>query len=207
MKKSHITMVGFLLVLGCATSPERLSEKDLDPAFYLSSASSRISAEDIQKIKNFVAINLAVQLEDFSAHTEPGNLNQLADRLAGQVPDRAVALVALVDPRDGPATHSVYRYDDRVALIHVPAVTEGVEGDQAYYRVERLVMRALAFMTGFEHSPDPFSVMTPYRTLEDLDRRGRNFSPPDTFKFQKRAREMGVPLLENSPFYMAPKDQ
>jgi hypothetical protein len=206
MKKTLYWMLGILLMAGCTTPPGVPPERDQSPAFFLASTSSRISPDQISKIKTFVAMNLAVQLQDFPVQTKLGDLEQLADQLADQVPDRALALIVLVDPSEGPASHSSYRYEDRLALIHVPVVTEGAEGDQGYYRVERLVMRALAFMTGFAHSPDPFSVMAPYQTLEELDRRGRNFSPPDSFKFQKRAREKGVSMLESSAFFMAPKD-
>lgn len=206
MKNVLHLALGVLLVAGCTSPPESPTVAYQPPAFFLASASSQISTAEVSKIKTFVAMNLAVQLQDLSVQTEPGDLDQLAGQLAGQVPERALALVVLVDPSEGSASHSTYRYDDRLALIHVPEVTEGAEGDQAYYRVERLVMRALAFMTGFERSPDPYSVMAPYKTLEDLDRQGRNFSPPDTFKFQKKARENGVPILEASPFFMVPKD-
>lgn len=207
MKKTVYWLFGVLLVSGCTTLRERPAQSDQPPAFFLASTSSQISRDQIARIKSFVTVNLAVELEELSVQAVPGDLDQLTDQLTDQVPARALALVVLVDPSDDAAFHSRYWYDHRLALIHVPAVTEGAEGDQAYYRVERLVMRALAFMMGFEQSPDPYSVMAPYRTLEELDRRGRNFSPPDTFKFQELAWEKGVPLVESSPFFSAPKDK
>jgi len=55
-------------------------------------------------------------------------------------------------------------------------------------------MRAAAFVFELPPTPDPFSVTRDYRSLEDLDRMGRNFSPPWQGRFADEAAKRGLRL-------------
>lgn len=59
-------------------------------------------------------------------------------------------------------------------------------------RIERMAMRSAGGLAGLGFDPDPFCVMHSYESLEDLDRMGRNFSPPWRRKFLRAASEMGL---------------
>ena len=202
---SKFTCIALVFVL--STPVLRAEPEDAEapgPAFFLGSVSDQVPEGTFDKIADFVGKNLAVQLEEVELKAEAGDIDHIAKQLVSQRPERAVAMIVLIDPEDASGAHSIFKYDDKIALINIPVISEGADADQAFLRTERLVMRALAFMTGFEECPDPFSVMAPYQTLTQLDARGRNYSPPDTFGFQKKMRELGVPLIEASPFFMAP---
>ncbi len=64
-------------------------------------------------------------------------------------------------------------------------------------RIQRMVMRAAAFTFGLPPTPDPFCVTRDYRSLEDLDRMGNNFSPPWQGRFADEAAKRG--LQESKP--------
>lgn len=59
-------------------------------------------------------------------------------------------------------------------------------------RLERQVMRGAAFAVGLAPTPDPFCVTRDYRSLEDLDSMGRNFSPPWQGRFAEKAAALGL---------------
>ena len=63
-------------------------------------------------------------------------------------------------------------------------------------RIERQVMRAAAFVFDMPPTPDPFCVTRDYRSLEDLDRMGRNYSPPWMGRFAEEAAKRGLEPLQ-----------
>jgi len=61
-------------------------------------------------------------------------------------------------------------------------------------------MRAAAFLFEMPPTPDPFCVTRDYRSLEDLDRMGRNYSPPWQGRFAKEAASRGLEPLPSGGF-------
>ena len=69
-------------------------------------------------------------------------------------------------------------------------------------RLERQVIRAICTLLGLEQSPNPQSAYSPYETLEQLDMIGRNLDPPWQKKMQERARELGLAIDADNPYFM-----
>ena len=83
--------------------------------------------------------------------------------------------------------------DAQAGLAAINTVPLKIDDAEKYARrVERLVMRAVGTLAGLGFDPDPFCVMHSYETVADLDRMGRNFSPPWQQKFARAAAEMGL---------------
>jgi predicted Zn-dependent protease len=64
-------------------------------------------------------------------------------------------------------------------LINVSRLKAGdVPAEQLALRVQRQVVRSLGFLFGVGYCLDPRCVHRPCPTVSDLDKMGRNFSPP-----------------------------
>ena len=104
-------------------------------------------------------------------------------------------------PSEVSAQHYVIMTNEQVAVINVPAVVSTNSAVNTR-RLQRLTMRAAASLFGIGSDPDPFCVMRDYRTLDDLDKMGTNFSPPWGDKFRKAAAARGLdvrPLFTPRP--------
>ncbi len=98
-------------------------------------------------------------------------------------------VVAVVDPVGGEeACTVVLSKEARAALVNVSPLRDpaGGEGDAGLYeeRVGREVMRAFGMLAGLPPCPAPFCVMSPHRSLGDLDKKGRGFCPPCMLRAQ-----------------------
>ena len=88
--------------------------------------------------------------------------------------------------------------DTGIAIINSKALyTDDV--DKFTGRIRRMVMRAAAFSFGLEPTPDPFCVTRDYRSLDDLDRMGNNYSPPWQFRYAQEAEKRGLRKLDPVP--------
>jgi len=97
--------------------------------------------------------------------------------------------------------HYFARTNEQVAVINIPAVAS-TNTLIFTHRLQRLSLRSAAFLFGIGPDPDPFCVMHDYRTLEDLDHMGANFSPPWGAKFREAAKARGLtvrPLFPPRP--------
>lgn len=97
---------------------------------------------------------------------------------------------------NGEEKHMTVFAEHGVALVNTQPLTTD-DPDKFGRRVERMVMRAAAFNFGLPPTPDPYCVTRDYRSLEDLDRMGRNYSPPWQGRFADEAAKRGLePLHE-----------
>ncbi len=88
-----------------------------------------------------------------------------------------------------------------IAIVNAQPLAAGAAGDLYKKRVQRMVMRAAAFVFGLEPTPDPYCVTRDYRSLEDLDRMGNNYSPPWQARYAREAEKRGlVPAVSEAPF-------
>ena len=110
--------------------------------------------------------------------------------------DADVALIVLTKIA-GSSRHLVVFPADGIAVVNVPPLAID-DSEKFARRVERQVMRAAAFSFGLEPTPDPFCVTRDYRSLEDLDTMGRNFSPPWQGRFANEAKKRGLRSLQAS---------
>jgi len=105
-------------------------------------------------------------------------------------------VVVLFMPEEDLGGHGVVRREEHTAVVNARAMLPEPSDPEKYARrLERQVMRSVGLLLGLDFSPNPRSAMWPYKTLEQLDRIGRNFDPPWLLKAQRAARERGIKIL------------
>lgn len=160
----------------------------------------------VMRLRDWAQDQLALSLP-LAESIEPGpvtDLNRVADLAAPRVgPDDLGVIVLFASTNDVPH-HGVYRPEQRVVVINVNAMREGAGADPEVLarRLERQVIRGVCTLLGLDQSPNPQSAYSPYSTLEQLDLIGRNLDPPWQQKMQLRARELGLTLDADNPYYM-----
>jgi hypothetical protein len=117
----------------------------------------------------------------------------------------AICIIVLGQPSEISALHYVIMTNEQVAVINVPSVSS-TNASVFCRRLQRLTLRATASLFGIGSDPDPFCVMHDYRTLNDLDHLGMNFSPPWGAKFREAAKARGLRVRSlHSPGLKVPK--
>ncbi len=151
-----------------------------------------VDASVLKRLRAYAEVQLrvpvrAVEKPDLAGE---GGLQAL-EKAAEQIKtDADVTLIVLSAINDSDQHLTVFA-EKGIALVNVrPLYT--AESEKFTLRVERQVMRAAAFAFGLESTPDPYCVTRDYRTLEDLDRMGRNFSPPWQGRFADEAAKRGL---------------
>jgi hypothetical protein len=104
--------------------------------------------------------------------------------------DADVTLIVLSGFNNEPKHLAVYP-ENGIAVVNAQALYT-VDSEKFARRMERMVMRAAAFSFGMAPTPDPFCVTRDYRSLEDLDTMGRNFSPPWQGRYAEEALRRGL---------------
>lgn len=132
------------------------------------------------------------------------DLNDVVEQAAPRVGADDLGLVVLFVSTNAVPHHGVYRPEQRVVVINVNALRAGAGADDEVLarRLERQVIRAICTLLGLEQSPNPQSAYSPYETLEQLDMIGRNLDPPWQKKMQERARELGLAIDADNPYFM-----
>jgi hypothetical protein len=163
-----------------------------------------VDAALVQRAKDWAESNLAVPVPVREGRSEPvASLDEALAWGRTQLKPEDVGLVVLAWPSEDIKNHGVFNGPERLAVVNVRAMkTEDVADETYARRVERQVMRGIGMLVGLDASPNPQSAMTTYSSMEELDQIGRNYDPPWLIKFQDRARDLGIPVDTNSPFYM-----
>lgn len=185
MRKIFLVLLGMVFCLsGCAPTPK-------EKALALVSTGA-VSAELVGQIQQYVEGQLQVPVRvseklSWAKKTDLNSLKKAALRAKSDA-DVVYMVIASVDGEEG---HLEVFEDEGVAIINVaPIYTEDVKKFDR--RVERQVMRAAAFLFGLPPTPDPFCVTRDYSSVEDLDRMGRNYSPPWQGRYAKEAAARGL---------------
>jgi predicted Zn-dependent protease len=89
------------------------------------------------------------------------------------------------------ALHQVLDTNRMAAVINVEYLKSDDE-KTAVWRLQRMLLRSVAFLLGIPPAPDPRCVTRNYRSLEDLDSMGRNFTPPYNDLIRRRAYDLNV---------------
>lgn len=183
---SLLFMVSILsLSAGCSSTPDR-TEKSLTIVNAASLDSDRLDA-----VRLFVAsqLQIPVRLIEEPRLSEENSFQTL-EKVAEQYRHELDVIYVVIANVEGARHLAVYE-DSRVAVINSRALyTE--DAKRFYRRIERQVMRAAAFCVGLPPTPDPFCVTRNYKSLEDLDQMGRNYSPPWQGRFAQEAGELGL---------------
>ncbi len=174
----------------CACSPASPAARQ--PAVVLAAADALLDAELLERVRDFAQRELRVPVRTLDT---PG-LAELPDFQALEQAVQPVradgdVIFILLTAVPGETQHLAVFPEDELAAVNVPPLRTD---DREIFarRVERQVMRAAAFAVGLPPTPDPFCVTRNYRSLEDLDRMGRNFSPPWQGRFAEEAARRGL---------------
>jgi len=82
--------------------------------------------------------------------------------------------------------HQIINTNRMIALINVASLKS--EDQKRYtWRLERMIMRSVAFLLGIKPAPDPRCVTRPYQSMDDLDSMGRNYTPPYNDQIKRKA--------------------
>jgi predicted Zn-dependent protease len=187
-----------LLAVGIILSTTGCSETPKTPAITLVNAGA-VEADVLERVRAFAEkeLHVCIRAEEDSRLASKTDVKTLEQAAVGRKTDADVTLVVLSDCEEAP--HLVVNSEKGVALINV---RELKTDDAEVYarRIERQVMRAAAFAFGMPPTPDPYCVTRHYRSLEDLDSMGRNYSPPWMGRFAEEAAKRGLePLPVGNP--------
>jgi hypothetical protein len=158
----------------------------------------------LEQIRGFAEKQLQVPVR---ADTREGiqgecGLNELTEQIKTVKTESDALLIVLAAKADDPR-HLIISKTGGVAVINMTSL-HCEDAEKFARRIERQVMRAAAFCFGLSPTPDPFCVTRNYYSLEDLDRMGRNFSPPWTARFLEEAEKRGLinlkPVLSDEAF-------
>lgn len=197
MKRILILLVGWLGVTGAASAepPSRtMVVSTLGP----------VNTQWVAHVVGWAATNLAIPVvvrPPLAA--EVTSFEQAIETGQRKRPAHELGLVLLVQPTQASDVHGVLRKETGVALINVSAMrSDGAEEAVVLQRLERQVIRGLCMLLGLDSSPNPHSALAVYQSLSELDNIGRNLDPPWLVKLQEAARERGLTVDRESPFYM-----
>jgi len=180
--------MGLLLVgVGCSPVPQ-------ENAITLVNAAA-VDAELLERVRAFAEKELHVPVRAIEKPLLAGKesfhaLEKSALRIKTDADIEFIVLAGI----NGEEDHLSVFETDGIALINTqPLYTDDAE--KFARRIERMVMRAAAFVFELPPTPDPFCVTRDYRSLEDLDRMGGNYSPPWMARFADEAVKRGLEPL------------
>lgn len=151
-----------------------------------------VDAEVLQRLQRFASNELGISIRTLSVAPVPArNLHDGSSEYAKNLGTNDFAMVVLASPEDEKVKHLVVLPDVKVAVVNGKALA--AKDPETYARrLERQVMRSIAFLLGLPQSPEPRDVTRSYTSLEDLDKMGRNFSAPWLTSFETAARAAGL---------------
>ena len=118
-----------------------------------------------------------------------------------------VCAIVLASPDKAESSHVVALTNSQVVVINVRALSTN-DAVCLERRLEKSVIRSVAITLGISSDPDPYCVMHDYKTVEDLDKLGLNFSPPWSEAFSRAAITHGMvisPIIRKLPRVKKPE--
>ncbi len=190
MRQRSFLLIGLLLLsLGCSQAPQ-------ENAITLVNAAA-VDAELLERLRAFAESQLHVPVRTLEKTRLAGKKSfQTLEKSALRIKtDADVSLIVLAGV-NGEEKHLGVYPENGVALINTqPLYTNDAEVFAR--RIERQVMRAAAFVFEMPPTPDPFCVTRDYRSLDELDRMGRNYSPPWMGRFAEEAKKRGLQPIQS----------
>ena len=129
---------------------------------------------------------------DSSANCACANAQACQESILALKTDNDAAIIGLVSV-DDPNFHQTINTNRMVALINVKPLIIA-DNQQTTWRLQRMLMRSVAFLLGIAPAPDPHCVTRHYESLADFDTMGRNFTPPYNPLVRQHAVELGITL-------------
>ena len=180
-----------LLLAGCSQEPQEKTLTIVNAA--------AMDAALLEQVRAFAEKELRVPVRVIENPKLVGKKDfQTLENAAVRVKHENEVAYIVVAELDGDE-HLKVNADNGIALINARALSSD-DAEIFAKRIRRMVMRAAAFSLGLPPTPDPFCVTRDYRSLEDLDRMGNNYSPPWQARFADEAAERGLlPPKPSSP--------
>jgi hypothetical protein len=180
-----------LLAAGCAKAPQQKAITIVNAA--------AVDAPVLERLRVFAESELHVPVRTLEKPRLAGQKSFQALEKAGRnmKNDADVTLIILAGIKEEPG-HLVVNPEQGIAVVN-PVPLDTGDAEKFARRMERMVMRAAAFSFGMPPTPDPFCVTRDYTSLEDLDKIGRNFSPPWQGRFAEEASNRGLRALDAAP--------
>ena len=189
MRHRSFLLLGLLLLsLGCSQAPQ-------ENAITLVNAAA-VDAELLERVRAFAEKELHVPVRTLEKPRLAGKESfQTLEKAALRIKTDADVSLIVISGFNGEEKHLEVYAEDGVALINAqPLYTDDAETFAR--RIERMVMRSAAFVFGLPPTPDPYCVTRDYRSLDDLDRMGRNYSPPWMGRFADEAEKRGLKSIQ-----------
>ncbi|MDH3346170.1 MAG: hypothetical protein OEL75_03200 [Kiritimatiellaceae bacterium] len=201
MSKIYFCLIGMLLIavaVGCSPTPK-------ENALTLVNAGA-VESEMLERIRAYAQSQLRVPVRAIEDQSLAGQVDfQALEKSAGNVKsDADVTFIVLTGINKESEPLKVFE-ESGVAIVNVKPLYID-DSEKFGLRVERMVMRAAAFSFGLPPTPDPYCVTRNYNSLEDLDRMGRNYSPPWQARYAEEAAARGLvaPKIDVPDFPKAP---
>ena len=151
--------------------------------------------ELMERLRRFMEKELRVPVRTVDAAKLSGKKDfaalEKAARKIKHENDIAYIVIAQLDEE----SHLEVYEETGVAVINAQALHTD-DAEKYALRIQRMAMRAAAFVFGLSPTPDPFCVTRNYRSLEDLDRMGRNYSPPWQARYAEEAAKRGLQPIQ-----------
>jgi hypothetical protein len=154
----------------------------------------------VRRCQEWAESNTALKLALHDALTvEKADFEHVTAAAAELVAPADIGVIVLFRHAEPDQSHGVHNPGKKVVLVNLRSL-ESDDPEVYARRVERQVIRGVAMLLGQDASPNPFSVMFPYTSLEELDLMGRNFDPPGLRDLQNAATALGLPLDPDSDY-------
>lgn len=196
MRKIILFLSGLLfLTTGCATTAQ-------EKAINIVNAGA-VNAELLERVRAFAEkeLHVRVRTEENQLLAGPKDFQTLEKAAEKAKSESDITFIVLADlPHD---EHLKVYPESGIGIVNAqPLQTDDAE--KFARRIQRMVMRAAAFCFELPPTPDPFCVTRDYRSLEDLDRMGINYSPPWQKRYADEAAKRGLkpvqPSVAKPPF-------
>lgn len=197
-------LIGLALVATAASGAFGAEDQNSQPEGLAIGVIGSMPCDQVERVRAFVEKNTAIAVRQLDT-VEPAEPAALLEDAAAWVDDRReprdACVVWFYTGDESSEEHAIYQHEQATAVVNVNALM--TDDEEVYMRrLERLAMRSVGLLLDVPPVPNPQSAMFSYRTLEELDRMGRNFDPPSLMRLQENAVDKGIPLIEPSPFLM-----
>ena len=196
--------MGLALVAAAASGAFGAEDQNSQPEGLAIGVIGSMPCDQVERVRAFVEKNTAIAVRRLDT-VEPAEPAALLEDAVAWVDDqrepRDACVVWFYTGDESSEEHAIYQYEQATAVVNVNALM--TDDEEVYMRrLERLAMRSVGLLLDVPPVPNPQSAMFSYRTLEELDRMGRNFDPPSLMRLQENAVDKGIPLIKPSPFLM-----
>jgi len=165
---------------------------------YLLVAPASMDALPVERVQGWMQANLHYPVQVLRRDDWEGESAEAQAEALLPLPTDAVIVTVVLSARLDEGKHAVILPDAKIGFVNVPLLLEDSTAEKELRRLDRQAMRIVGFTLGIPPQPMPFCALAPYRSLEELDRMGRGFSPPAMALYRSQLVKHGIPLSEEA---------